>query len=87
MLYGVAALSARSAWAVGLSGIGAANKTLILHWNGRTWKRIRSPNPSGNSNLTAVTVTSDRSAWAVGSSYARGAFTTLILRWNGRSWK
>jgi hypothetical protein len=40
-LYGVAASSARTAWAVGTSvkseSDEAVTKTLILHWNGKTW--------------------------------------------------
>ena len=35
-LYGVAAVSARSAWAVGCTDYGT--KTLVLRWNGKTWK-------------------------------------------------
>jgi hypothetical protein len=35
-LYGVAAVSASDAWAVGQNG-GAGD--LILHWNGKTWTR------------------------------------------------
>ena len=35
-LYGVAAVSARDAWAVGINE--PAGKTLILHWNGKAWK-------------------------------------------------
>lgn len=39
-LFSVAAASARSAWAVGLSGgvLSAKPKTVTLHWNGTTWK-------------------------------------------------
>jgi hypothetical protein len=39
-LFGVAAASARSAWAVGLNGrlFSAKPTTVALHWNGTTWK-------------------------------------------------
>jgi hypothetical protein len=37
-LSGVAATSASSAWAAGSTGIGTGIKTLILRWNGKTWK-------------------------------------------------
>ena len=43
-LNSVAALSSRSAWTVGLAGTGGG--TWISHWNGRTWKRVSSPNPA-----------------------------------------
>ena len=35
-LSAVAAASTKSAWAVGYTGV-ATQKTLILHWNGKTW--------------------------------------------------
>ena len=35
------ATSAASAWAVGASSSGI----LILHWNGRSWRRFPAPNP------------------------------------------
>ncbi len=39
-LRGVVATSAPSAWAVGYTGSGSGpTKTLILRWNGITWKR------------------------------------------------
>jgi hypothetical protein len=85
-LFSVAALSSRDAWAVGWSGSfgeGSA-RTLILHWNGKTWKQVRSPN-SGGSALKGVTFTSARNAWAVGNAGSDSA--TLTLHWNGRTWR
>jgi len=79
-LRGVAATSVSNAWAVGSAGSG---KTLILRWNGKTWKRVPSPSPSG-SYLAGVAATSARNAWAVGGT---GSGRTLILRWNGVAWK
>jgi hypothetical protein len=36
--YGVAATSARNAWAVGATGSGdGPTKTLVLRWNGAAW--------------------------------------------------
>jgi hypothetical protein len=35
-LSAVAATSTKSAWAVGFTGVGT-QKTLILHWNGKSW--------------------------------------------------
>jgi hypothetical protein len=38
-----AAAGARSVWAVGgIAAPGNRTRTLILHWNGTTWKRVRS---------------------------------------------
>jgi hypothetical protein len=42
-LYAVAATSAANAWAVGTYNSGTTAGTLILHWNGTTWKQVTSP--------------------------------------------
>jgi hypothetical protein len=85
-LDGVAATSAGNAWAVGYTGMGTLTcrrcTTLILHWTGKAWTRVPSPNPPGGGTITGVAATSARSAWAVG--YSQGG--TLILRWNGKAW-
>jgi hypothetical protein len=89
-LFGVAASSARSAWAVGSYSNGKARQTLILRWNGRSWTKVRSPSPGGqsrDSRLTSVAVVSARDAWAAGYYQSAKAFRqTLILHWNGESW-
>ncbi len=88
VLHGVAATSKANAWAVGYYYNGTADRTLIVHWNGTTWKRVPSPNPSSSINrLIAVTATSATSAWAVGTYYNGIASQTLIERWNGTAWK
>ena len=74
-LFGVAATSARNAWAVGGA---VSGKTVVLHWNGATWKRVPSPTPAGGAVLLGVAAVSARTAWAVGGD--------LILRWNGTAW-
>lgn len=86
VLAGVAASSARSAWAVGFSEtiFSRGPQTVIMRWNGTTWNRVTSPNPPGGGILTGVAATSARSAWAVGST---SGFKTLILHWNGSAWK
>ncbi len=83
-LYGVAAVSASSAWAVGYTTTSTGSKTLILRWNGATWTRIPSPTPGNGGALTGVAASSAGSAWAVGST---GSAKPLILRWNGTAWK
>jgi hypothetical protein len=77
-LFGVAAISARNAWAVGSTGSG---RTVILHWDGLRWN----PVPSPDGFLAAVSASSADNAWAVGvTASGTGA---LALHWNGRSWK
>jgi len=90
ILLGVAAspASGKNAWAVGsyLSSTGAESlHTLILHWNGTAWSRVKSPNPTTQGNaLSGVSMTSAKSAWAVGS--ISSGDQTLILHWNGTKW-
>jgi hypothetical protein len=89
-MYAVAATSARNAWAVGGSD-GPPGQTEILHWNGTSWKHVPSPTPKGGGALFGVTATSAHSAWAVGCAgncfQGFGGIKTLILHWNGTSWK
>jgi erythromycin esterase-like protein len=90
-LNGVAATSSTNAWAVGYFYNGAADQTLIEHWNGTAWKQVTSPNPGGSSDnnnvLDAVAATSSTNAWAVGDYRYNGTYQTLIEHWNGRAWK
>jgi PKD repeat protein len=84
----VAATSPTNVWVVG-STQALTVHTLILHWNGRIWRRVLSPNVAGRraaSYFYAVAVTSRRDAWAVGGS-AIGHTATLIEHWNGKAWK
>jgi hypothetical protein len=83
----VAAVSARLAWVVGATGTGeATTKAVILRWNGKTWRQVRSPGPGASSRFFSVAATSRRSAWAVGFT-GTGSSKTLIERWNGTAWK
>jgi hypothetical protein len=91
-LYGVAALSAGDAWAVGNYQTGPSGSlNLIEHWNGRTWKLVHSPDlggPAGDDTLYSVTAVSARNIWAVGY-YDDGDIDhpqPLIEHWNGARW-
>ena len=83
LLFGVAATSARNAWAVGQAH--SSGKSIILHWNGTAWTRVPSPTAPGGTGLYAVAATSARNAWAVGNSGAEPG-KTEILHWNGTTW-
>jgi hypothetical protein len=91
-LFGVAAASAGSAWAVGQTGgtPGRPSQALIEGWDGTSWKQVPSPHPGGNSSLFGVAAVSARSAWAVGV-IGRGAKScpcrALMEHWDGTSWK
>jgi hypothetical protein len=88
-LFGVAITSARNAWAVGYYRNSTAARTLIEHWNGRTWRQVRSPNASSTVNvLDSVAAISATDAWAVGAYInANHVVQTLIEHWNGTAWK
>jgi photosystem II stability/assembly factor-like uncharacterized protein len=86
-LHGVAAVSGRRAWAVGCSfscATGGLGDGLILRWNGKTWKRARSPRASYFAGVASV---SARNAWAVGALGTLPVSKTVIAHWNGRTWK
>jgi len=85
-LYGVAALSATNAWAVGSYSNDQKNpygKALIEHWNGSQWSVVSNPSPGSLSNaLYSVVAVSAKDVWAVGSY----DFKTLVEHWNGTQW-
>ncbi len=88
-LSGVSANTASDVWAVGrFRGPSSfAFKTLIEHFDGATWRALRSPN-SGNLNneLNAVSADSTTEAWAVGFHVVGSVDRTLTEHWNGARW-
>src|SRR5215472_15369016 len=88
-LFGVAAASAASAWAVGWFATGTTGGALTEHWDGTAWTQVPCPNPHGTAVFTGVSAPSASNAWAVGyyrSSNLSNATQTLILHWNGTAW-
>src|SRR5258706_554264 len=88
-LTSVVAISAQNIWAVGSHNNGTADRTLIMHWNGSSWKIAASSNrggPASENILTGVAAVSASEIWAVGKYDDGAAFQTLIGRWNGTSW-
>jgi hypothetical protein len=101
-LVGVTALSPSNVWAVGGVGVGksGAERTLTMHWNGKVWKRVPSPNPatpftpagSVYGSLAAVAGDSAHDVWAVGeynrvAANGDRAIHPLVLHWNGARWR
>jgi hypothetical protein len=97
----VACSAAASCWAVGYYGIDMTTTTdesvvaltQALHWNGRMWSLVRTPNPGGHSKnhvnaLNAVRCASARNCWAAGSDGSGDSFIhrNLMLHWNGAKW-
>ena len=88
----VRAVSPDNVWAVGYSGVLSVHySTLALHWNGKTWKIVHTPNPPGspNSDLSDVAAISATNIWASGYTYddATSRFVTLFEHWDGHAWK
>jgi hypothetical protein len=89
---GIVALSSTDVWAAGyfddLGKHTAEATSLTMHWDGKAWSLIRSPNPSPSLNVI----------WSMGRDDTGGVWTLgqyegsdhhlhpLMLRWNGRSW-
>src|SRR5260221_4595557 len=75
-LTSVVAISAQNIWAVGSHNNGTADRTLIMHWNGSSWKIAASSNrggPASENFLTGVAAASASEIWAVGKyDYAAG---------------
>jgi hypothetical protein len=91
LLKGVSAVSGSNAWAVGSynDATTGASKTLVLHWNGTAWSKVKSPSPSSLfSELDGVSAVSGSDAWAVGDygTGDGGSSGTLVLHWDGTAW-
>jgi hypothetical protein len=89
-------LTSANCWAVGNYGsttIGdGVGRNAALHWNGRKWRRVKTPNPGGTANgevneLLGVRCVSSANCWAVGvlENLTTGV-RDEILHWNGKKW-
>ena len=97
ILSAVAALSTNNVWAIGYTFDGiptstqpvGVSKTLVEHWNGRSWQVIASPSgPTGNGIFNGLAVLSQNDIWAVGLfTDASQTIHPLIEHWNGTSWQ
>jgi hypothetical protein len=98
-LIDVACTSPGNCWAAGGYGKTTDNGTFerneALHWNGKTWTQVRTPNPAGTrvnqvSVLTSIRCASAADCWGVGADGVLGerddAISNEALHWNGRQW-
>jgi hypothetical protein len=82
-LYGVSALNASEAWAVGNDHYRATS----FHWNGSTWTKVSVPYPGGTVGLAGVVEISAHDVWAAGSvENGDGPFSPFLVHWDGHSW-
>ncbi|MEO8286579.1 MAG: hypothetical protein ABI670_09105, partial [Chloroflexota bacterium] len=61
--------------------------TLVVHWDGRTWTQVPSPNfASANNELKGVVAISAIDAWAVGyANITESISQPIIMHWDGTS--
>jgi alpha-tubulin suppressor-like RCC1 family protein len=94
-LVDVSCTSPDSCWADGEYGFLTIDSEVIqnqaLHWNGRAWSVVTTPDPGGHSDsaLSAIRCASANDCWAVGASSAIAPGSALfneMLHWNGRKW-
>lgn len=88
-LNAVAATSPDDAWAAGFwrDADGLA-RTLVMHWDGRRWAIVDSPNPGdGEHVLASASATTDEDVWLAGYSRDGSSFRSLILHWDGAGWR
>jgi hypothetical protein len=74
---GVKAISPRNVWAVGEE----STKNLVLHWNGRSWKKVQVQNPGTVENIFYdIDALSADEIWMVGSLATRRTSSTRPAR-------
>lgn len=92
-LLATSSTSSTDAWAVGWSYDVSTQEqgTLVEHFNGHKWKRMRTPNIKGNiyCELTGVSAISATDVWASGycDMDAAGDSAVLFEHYNGNKWK
>lgn len=93
-LAGVTARTANDVWAVGrYSTDTIMNRPLSMHWDGSSWRVVRTPTGSGDAQLMDVAALSADDVWAVGYSKPTAArpqplaSQTLVMHWDGVKWR
>jgi hypothetical protein len=87
----VVTLGKFDAWAVGWSESGGNldDVNVAMHWNGKAWTIVPTPQPGGTSydRLLAIDAAGPNDVWATGVYWdAQGHNHSVILHWNGSSW-
>lgn len=85
LLDGISARRWNDVWAVGRTVRNNRPVTLTLRFNGKRWRRVRSPNQNKTPHyLYGVSAARRNEAWAVGE---RSGPEPLLMRWNGERWR
>jgi hypothetical protein len=70
LIYGVDDNGPKNVWVTGSVQTTTSYQTLVLHWNGKSWKVSQALNPGVSSNnLTDVLAEANNQLLAVGGSY------------------
>lgn len=89
VLSGVAVRAVDDAWAVGsFTKPNNLVRTLVEHWEGSSWTRVKSPNagqPAGG-DLESVAAVAADDVWAVGGFGQGAPGRTLVEHWDGTAW-
>ena len=87
-LLGVAAVTARQAWAVGGTGDPEAPSAVaIQRWDGTEWTIAEAPSPGSFINeLRAVDASGPSDVWAVGRTSSGFGDAPLVLHYDGETW-
>jgi hypothetical protein len=97
---GVTCASSSDCWAVGYTFVmtdcpesGCGTYSLIHHWDGQAWSRVRSPSPFLGGSLevpfnvlSSVTCASATDCWAAGYGHDGTRHHPILARWDGRRW-
>ena len=93
-LYDLSCTSSANCWAVGEFGRSGTLANQALHWNGKRWSLVATPDPggtkSGDSNvLNSVRCTAASNCFAVGFDMTADSVTIKVnetMHWNGKKW-
>jgi hypothetical protein len=92
-LNGATCGSLKNCWAVGtFANSSGVQVNEALHWSGKKWSVVKTPNLAGTAmsdtnTLKSIRCTSASNCWAVGSAQKSGrALRNEILHWNGKKW-
>lgn len=98
VLNSILEIAPNNVWAVGAyppQNDPSFSQTLVLHWDGKRWQMVSSPNMPfpGRNTLTALSAVSSRDIWAVGSFSSNTAVGSpsdhsapLVEHWDGQRW-
>ena len=89
VLTDISAVGPANVWATGYYVDGTQHKTLTLHYNGKRWRHVPSPNGAGRTSLLrGIAAFSKTNAWAVGFKYRAGQhrYVASTQHWDGSRW-